>query len=172
MPSNATISVNIGLNASKPMHKVEKQYDEQQVSNIREIEKVVVAGTKFINEARTHTSSRVGKQLQSSDHKTVNMLRQNGFLVQRFEAQERQRRMAAKESGNTAASKKGAGTTKSQFEKSPVHSLMQSKRKDVAPRASPNLLGRRSKEREIQEVAIVGPSQSQHAKQASRNMKQ
>jgi hypothetical protein len=33
-------------------------------------------------------------------------------------------------------------------------------------------LGRRSKEREIQEVAIVGPSQSQHAKQASRNMKQ
>lgn len=131
---------------------------------------MVVAGTKFINEARTHTSSRVGKQLQSSDHKTVNMLRQNEFLVQRFEAQERQRRMVLKEPGTTAVSKKGADPTKSQLEKSPMRSLMQSKRKDAASRASPNLLGRRSKEREIQEVAIVGPSQSQHAKQASRNM--
>jgi hypothetical protein len=132
---------------------------------------VVVAGTKFINEARTHTSSRVGKQLQSSDHKTVNMLRQNGFLVQRFEAQERQRRMAQKEPGSSDASKRGADPTKSQLEKSPMRSLMLSKRNE-ASRASPSLLGRRSKEREIQEVAIVGPSQSQHAKQASRNMKQ
>jgi len=98
------------------------------------------------------------------------MLRQNEFLVQRFEAQERQRRMVLKEPGTTAVSKKGADPTKSQLEKSPMRSLMQSKRKDAASRASPNLLGRRSKEREIQEVAIVGPSQSQHAKQASRNM--
>lgn len=61
MANHTTISVNIGLNATRPTHKVERQYDEQQISNIREIEKVVVAGTKFINEARTHTSSRIGK---------------------------------------------------------------------------------------------------------------